>query len=95
MHIYTTYINWEEVYTELCTGEARRVIVWWKTGVWRLQGVMRNNVQGICPICSREENSSRILRREGTKIWRDEILDKRNIDADMSTRKIVGCKDKE
>jgi hypothetical protein len=31
--------NWEkEKYIELCTGEVRRRIIWWKIGVWRLKG---------------------------------------------------------
>jgi hypothetical protein len=55
--------NWEtEVYTEVCTGGARRGIAWWKVGVCRLKGAKRKRGHGICSICSKEENWSRILR---------------------------------
>jgi hypothetical protein len=37
------------------------------------------------------------LRSDGTKIWREEILDKsfRNTDAEMGHRRTVECKNKE
>jgi hypothetical protein len=50
-----------------------------------LEGVRRKNERGICPICSKEENQSHILRCEGTLIWGDQILNKdyRNFDTEM------------
>jgi hypothetical protein len=42
-------------------------------------------VKMVCPTCSKQEDWSHILRCEETKIWRDEILDKRfgNFDAEI------------
>jgi hypothetical protein len=42
--------NWEEeeVYTELCAGEARRGIMWLEIGVWRLK-------KGICPYVAKKK----------------------------------------
>jgi hypothetical protein len=56
--------------------------------VCRLKGVRRNSEWGISPICSKEEEWSHILRCEGTKIWRDKILDKRfkHINAETGNR---------
>jgi hypothetical protein len=42
-----------------------------------MKGVRRNSEQGICPICSKEEQWNLILKYKGIKIWRDEILKKR------------------
>jgi hypothetical protein len=40
----TSRSNWEkEQYTESCTVKARKGIIWWKIGDWRLNIVMRNN----------------------------------------------------
>jgi hypothetical protein len=62
--------NWEEgAYRELCTDEARRKIMWWKIGFWRLNSVGRNAEQGICPVCSKEEDCSHILRFGVTRLW--------------------------
>jgi hypothetical protein len=46
-------------------------------GIWRLKGVRGNIDQGMCPICSKQEGWSRILRCEGTRSLRDELVDKR------------------
>jgi hypothetical protein len=46
---------WEKKeYIELCTGEDKRGIMWWKIRVWRLKEVMRNSEPGIWPIYSKE-----------------------------------------
>jgi hypothetical protein len=66
-------------------------------GIWRLKGI-RNNVEiGICPIRRKEEELSHMLICDGTKMWREEILDERfwNIDPEIGIRKIAGCKNKE
>jgi hypothetical protein len=39
----------EEVCTELCTGEARRGIVWWRKGDWRRKGVRGTVYMGFAP----------------------------------------------
>jgi hypothetical protein len=64
-------------------------------GDWRLKGIRKNAEIGICPICRKEE-LSHILRCDGTKMWREEILDKRfwNIDPEIGIRKIAGSKNK-
>jgi hypothetical protein len=56
--------------------------------VCRLKGVRRNSEWGFSSICSKEEEWSHILRCERTKIWRDEILDKRfnHINAETGNR---------
>jgi hypothetical protein len=66
-------------------------------GIWRLNGIRKNVEIGICPICRKEEELSHILRCDGTKMWREEILDKRfwNIDPEIGIRKIAGCKNRE
>jgi hypothetical protein len=66
-------------------------------GIWRLKGIRKNVEIGICPICREEEELSHILRCDGTKMWREEILDKRfwNIDPEIGIGKIAGCKNKE
>jgi hypothetical protein len=60
---------------EVCTHEARMGIEWWKMGIWRLKGAWGNTDQGMCPICSKEEGWTHILRCEETKRWRDELVD--------------------
>jgi hypothetical protein len=36
--------KWEkEECVEVCTGEARRGITWRKIGIWRIEGVRKNN----------------------------------------------------
>jgi hypothetical protein len=43
---------WKEAYRELSTGEVRKRTVWWKIGVWRLNGIRRNNKEEVCPTYS-------------------------------------------
>jgi hypothetical protein len=92
----------KENYTSITTRESRRNIVWWRMGIWRLKGIRKNVEIGICPICRNEEELSHILRCDGTKMWREEILNKRsrNIDPEIginkiAINKIAGCKNKE
>jgi hypothetical protein len=42
------------------------------------------------------EDWNHLLKYDGAKIWRDEILDKkfRNIDPEINVRRSVGCKSK-
>jgi hypothetical protein len=89
--------GWQkEDYTGITTQESRRNIVWWRMGIWRLKGVGKIVEIGICPICRKEEELSRILRCDGTKMWREEILDRFwNINPETGIRKIAGCKNKE
>jgi hypothetical protein len=89
--------DWQkEDYTSKTTRESRRSIAWWRMGIWRLKGIRKDVEIGICPIC-KKEGLSHILRCDGTKMWREEILDKRfwNIDPEKGIRKIAGCKNKE
>jgi hypothetical protein len=46
-------------------------------GIWRLKAIRKNVEIGICPIYRKEEELSQILRYDGTKMWREEIMDKR------------------
>jgi hypothetical protein len=90
--------DWQkEDYTSITTRESRRNIVWWRMGIWRLKGIRKNVEIGICPICRKEKELSHILRCDGTKTWREEILDERfwNVDPEIGIRKIAGCKNKE
>jgi hypothetical protein len=87
--------DWQkEDYASITTREPRRSIVWWRMGIWRLKSIGKNAEIGICPICRKEEEMSHILRCDGTKMWREEILDKRfwNIDPEIRIRKIAQCK---
>jgi hypothetical protein len=52
-----------EVHVEACT-EVRRGIAWWSGSFETEGGVRRKRGRGICPICSKEENCSRILRHD-------------------------------
>jgi hypothetical protein len=56
-----------------------------------VEGIRKNVEFGICPTCRKEEELSHILRCDGTKMWRAEILDKRfwNIDPEIGIRKIA------
>jgi hypothetical protein len=65
-------------------------------GILEIEGIRKNVKIGICPICRKEEELSHILRCDGTKMWREEILDKRfwNIDPEIGIR-TAGCKNKE
>jgi hypothetical protein len=63
----------EGAYREICIGEARRRIIWWKIGFWRLNSVRRNAEQGICPIYSKEEDWSHILRFGVTILWTRDV----------------------
>jgi hypothetical protein len=58
-------------------------------GIWRLKEIRKIVEIGICPICRKEEELSHILRCDGTKTWREEILDKIfwNIDPEVGIRK--------
>jgi hypothetical protein len=60
-----------------------------------IEGGRRNNEQGICPTCNRVRTSPHI-EVQGTKIWRDEVSDKRfrNVGAGMSVRMRSGCSNK-
>jgi hypothetical protein len=64
--------------------------------IWRLKGIRKMQKLEFAPICRKEEESSHILRCDGTKMWREEILDKRfwNIDPEIGIRKIAGCKNR-
>jgi hypothetical protein len=90
--------DWQkENYTSITTRESRRNTVWWRKGIWRLKGIRKNEEIGICPICRTKEELSHILRCDGMKTWREEILNKRfwNIDPETEIRMIAGCKSKE
>jgi hypothetical protein len=56
------------------------------------EGGRMNNEQGICPTCNRVRIKPHI-EVEGTKIWRDEVLEKRfrNISAEICVRMRSGC----
>jgi hypothetical protein len=42
-----------------CTSDVHNSgIIWRKTGVCRLKGVGKNNDQGICSMCSKEETEA-------------------------------------
>jgi hypothetical protein len=58
---------------------------------------MRNSEQGIWPICGKEGDWSHILRSNGTRNSRHQILDKRfrNMDSEMGIRWILRCKNKD
>jgi hypothetical protein len=62
-----------------------------------LKGIRKNEETGIFPICRKEEVLSHILKCDGMKMWREEILVKRfwNINPETGIRKIAGCKKKE
>jgi hypothetical protein len=44
-----------EDFTEICMKEERKLIIWWKAGVWRLKGLRRGVEIGICPICRKDK----------------------------------------
>jgi hypothetical protein len=46
-------------------------------GIWRLKGRGGNTDQGMSPVCRREEGWSHILRYEGTKGWRDKLIERK------------------
>jgi hypothetical protein len=90
--------DWQkEDYTSITTRESRRSIAWWRMGIGRLKGIRKNVEIGICPIHRKEEELSHILRCDGTKMWREDILDKKfwNIDPEIGIRKIARCKNKD
>jgi hypothetical protein len=90
--------DWQkEDYTSTTTRESRRNIVWWRMGFLRLKGIRKNVEIEICRMCRKKKELSHILRFDGMKMWREEILDKRfwNIDPEIGIRKIVGCKNKD
>jgi hypothetical protein len=72
----------------LYTGEGRKI------DLWILMGVRRNNEPGIFVIYRKEEYLSHLLICEGTKMWRDEILDRRfkNIKVEICIRRKAVCK---
>jgi hypothetical protein len=53
-----------------------------------------NTDQGICPGCRKEKGWSHILQCEGTKYWRDKLLEKklRRIHPEIGIRKITSNK---
>jgi hypothetical protein len=83
------------LYTHVCTQEVRRVIGWWKMGIWRLKGVRGYIEQGMCPMCNKEEGWSHIPRCEETISWIEELVDKRftNIEPEIGIRNTVTNKD--
>jgi hypothetical protein len=90
--------NWEkELYIEIYTQEARRGIGWWKMGIWRLKCARGNTNKGMCRICSKEEGWSHILRCEGTRRWRDKLVEARFTitDPEIEIRKIFTNKNKD
>jgi hypothetical protein len=46
-------------------------------GIWSLKGIRKNVEIGMCPIYRRAEDESLVLRCDGKKMRREEILDKR------------------
>jgi hypothetical protein len=70
--------------------------VQWMMGIWRLKGTRKHVEISICPIY-RKKKLGHILRRNETKMWREEILDKRfwNIDSGVGTTKTEECKNNE
>jgi hypothetical protein len=90
--------NWEnKLYIEVCSQEAGRGIGWWKMGIWKLKGVRGNIEQGICPMFSKEEGWSHIFRRDETKRWRNNLVDKRftSVDPEIGIRMVATNKDKD
>jgi hypothetical protein len=61
----------------VCTGEERRGTGWWKMGTVRLKGIRGNSDQGTYPICRKDKVWSHILRCEGSRSCRYELVDKR------------------
>jgi hypothetical protein len=55
-NLYIIVFSWKEDCVELCTGEDRRRRMWWKKRVCKLMGARKNNEQGICLTCSKEED---------------------------------------
>jgi hypothetical protein len=54
-----------------------------------------NTEHGMCPMCSKEEGWSHILRCEKTRNWREELVDKRftSIEPKIGIRRIATNKD--
>jgi hypothetical protein len=46
-------------------------------GVWRWKGIRRGAEIRLCPICRKEEELWHTLECEGTKEWREMILEER------------------
>jgi hypothetical protein len=70
-------------------------IGWWEMGLWKLRGVRGNTEQGMCPVFSKEEGCSHILRCEETRSLREEFVDKRftSIQPEIGMRRIDTIKD--
>jgi hypothetical protein len=84
--------DWEkELYIKVCTQQARGRIGWWKMGIYGLKVVRGNIEQGMCPMCSKGEGWSNILRCKETRSWRDELVDKgfTSIEPETGIRRIV------
>jgi hypothetical protein len=62
-----------------------------------IKGCWGNIDQEMRPVCSNEEGWCHILRGEGTRIWRDELVDKRftSVDPETGIRRIVTNKNKD
>jgi hypothetical protein len=45
-------------YRELCTGEARRRIMGWRTGIWGLKRDRRNTEQGFVPYVTKKKTGA-------------------------------------
>jgi hypothetical protein len=63
-------------------------------GIWRLKCDRRNTNQRMCPMCSKEEGWSHILKCEGTRSWREELVEERftSIALETGVGKIVASK---
>jgi hypothetical protein len=66
-HIHNTIfycemeLEWAaEEYTVCCTRNERSGLARFKTGIWKLRGIMKGFEKGRCPLCREEEDSVRI-----------------------------------
>jgi hypothetical protein len=78
-------------------GVVMRGRVWVENGSPETERGKENSEEGICPICSKEEEWNHVLRWEGRTILRDKSLDRkvRNIDAKIGNGRAAGCKNRE
>jgi hypothetical protein len=72
----------------------RRGISWFRAGIWKLRGIRKGLVIGICPQCNGQEEAVHILLKcPETRRLREHLLSRKwqIINEELAYNKIINC----
>jgi hypothetical protein len=85
-----------EDFIDCYNSNERRVMAWWRLGIWKLRGNRKGVEKRTCPLCLGKEDTKHIfLECPETKNWRMEMCKRwLDINEEVAYRKMLSCTNK-